>query len=98
MHPLSPVVPSAEADETVYAKDQPQYIPLPSIKTPDGVMLTRWSVNETEKRQIAGQGYIYLIVNTFNQPLQPVMMSTNVPEDMGFETRPLEDWPSEIDG
>jgi hypothetical protein len=27
-----------------------------------------------------------------------VMMSTNVPEDMGFETRPLEEWPAEIDG
>ena len=95
MHPLSPVIPNADADETVYAEKQPEYIPLPSVRTPDGVILTRWSVNEEEKRQIVEQGYVYLIVNTFNQPLQPLMMSTVVPEDI-FETKPLEEWPSEI--
>lgn len=95
MHPLSPVIPTADADEATYAKDQPEYIPLPSIKTPDGVILTRWSVNEEEKRQIVEQGYVYLLVNTFNQKLQPVMLITYVPEGM-FETRPLEEWPDEI--
>lgn len=93
MHPLSPVIPSAEADEVVYAKEQPEYIPLPSVKTPDGVVLTRWSVNEEEKRRIIEQGYIYLMVNTFNQALQPVMLTTLIPEGMGFETRALEEWP-----
>ncbi len=87
MHPLSPVIPNQEADETVYAKDQPEYIPLPSVKTPDGVVLTRWSLNEQERREVAEQGYLYLLVNTFN---------TQVPEGMDFNTKPLDEWPSEI--
>lgn len=94
MHPLSPVVPSADGNETVYAKEQPEYIPLPCIKAPDGAILTRWSVNEEEKRQIAEQGYIYLCVQTFNQPLQPLLMTTYVPD--GFDLQPLEEWPTEI--
>lgn len=98
MHPLSPVIPDAEADEAIYAKDQPAYIPLPSLKSDDGVIITRWSVNEQEKQQILEQGYIYLLVNTFNAPLHPVMLSTYVPEGMGFNTRPLDEWPTEING
>jgi hypothetical protein len=95
MHPLSPVIPSANADEVVYAEKQSEYAPLPCIKAPDGAILIRWSVNEEEMRQIAQQGYIYLCVMTFNQPLQPLLMTTYIPE--GFETRPLEEWPTEID-
>ena len=94
MHPLSPVIPTEDADEVVYAEKQAEYIPLPSIRTPDGVILTRWSINEGEKQQILEQGYIYLCVQTFNQPLQPLLLTTYVPD--GFETRPLEEWPTEI--
>lgn len=96
MHPVSPVVPSADADEVVYAKGQPEYVPLPSLKTKDGLVLTRWSVNESERQQILEQGYVYLVVNTFNQPLQPLMMTTYVPDDMGFDLKPLEEWPDTI--
>jgi len=97
MHSLSPVIPDKEAEETIYAKDQPQYISLPSVKTPDGVVLTRWSVNEQEKQLIIERGYIYLLVNTFNTPLQPVMLTTDVPGGMNFKTASLEEWPTEID-
>lgn len=97
MQPLSPVIPDKDAPETVYAKDQPEYIPLPSVKTPDGIVLTRWSVSEQEKKQILEQGYFYLLVSTFNTPLQPVMLTTEVPEGMNFNAAPLEEWPTEID-
>lgn len=99
MHPLSPVIPSSANDEVVYAKDQPEYQPLPCIKTPDGAVLTRWSLNEQERRQVAEQGYVYLTVMTFNQPLQPLLMTVDPPEALELELVPLaDDWPTEING
>lgn len=96
MYPLSPVIPDKEADESIYAKGQPQYANLPCIKNEDGdVIITRWSVNEEEKKRICEQGFIYLLVNTY-AGMPPVMLSTYVPNDMGFELKPLEAWPEEI--
>lgn len=71
MRPLSPVIPDKNAPETIYAKDQPEYIPLPTVKTPDGIVLTRWSVNEQEMKQILDQGYFYLLVSTLTLPFNP---------------------------
>jgi hypothetical protein len=68
-------------EEVVYAKDQPEYQPLPSIRAPDGTILTRWSLDEDERRQVAEQGYVYLMVMTFNQPLQPLLMTVDPPDD-----------------
>jgi hypothetical protein len=97
MQPLSPVIPTADADEVVYTKEQPEYRPLPCIRAADGTILTRWSLNEQEKRKVLEQGYIYLTVMTFNQPLQPILMIVDPPTEFVAETRPLEEWPDEIE-
>ncbi len=78
MKPVSPVIPGHS--EVVYAKDQPQYNPLPSIKQPDGCVVTRWTMPWPERFQILFTGSVYLEVMTFNQPLQPLKMSTQPPE------------------
>lgn len=95
MRPMSPVVPTADSAEVVYAQNQPPYQPLPCLRTVDGMILTRWSLSEDEKQQVCEQGYIYLSVQTFNSPLQPLLMSADVPP--GFDLKPLEEWPQEID-
>jgi hypothetical protein len=96
MHPLSPVVPSANTEEVVYAKDQPEYQPLPCIRAADGTILTRWNLNEEERRQVAEQGYVYLSVMTFNQPLQPLLMTVDPPD--GFLlSLVVDEWPTDID-
>lgn len=87
MKPVSPVIPVANHPEVIYAKEQPEYEPLPTVKRPDGTILTRWEMSEDEKRQVAEQGFIYLMVMTFNQPLQPVLISADVPEQ--FRTAAL---------
>jgi hypothetical protein len=95
MRPVSPVIPDADVSEVCYAKDQPQYLPLPAVKLEDGSILTRWVLSEDEKRQILEQGYIYLEVLTFNRPLQPLRLSAEVPE--GFVPVPItEVWPDTI--
>ncbi|HEY6244561.1 MAG TPA: hypothetical protein VIX17_11465 [Pyrinomonadaceae bacterium] len=82
MQPVSPVIPGTDIDEVVYAADQPQYRPLPAFKCLDGKILTRWQMSEAEKKLICEQGYIYLAVSTFNEPLQPVMLAATPPDNI----------------
>lgn len=85
MSPVSPVIPETVLEEVVYAENQPEYQPLPSLRATDGTILTRWKLTEEEKQQVLSQGYIYLLVMTFNQPLQPLLLTTEVPD--GFVSR-----------
>lgn len=58
----------------VYAADQPEYQPLPSIRTPDGKVVSQWKPDEDElKRLVAGEP-ITLVIWTFNRRLQPVWL------------------------
>lgn len=89
MSPVSPVIPETKLDEVVYAENQPEYQPLPSIRAADGTILTRWKLTEEEKRQVLSQGYVYLLVMTFNQPLQPLLLTAELPDGFlphGVET------------
>lgn len=80
MIPKSPVIPGVSPDkESVYAKDQPQYLPLPSHRTPDGIALSRWELTEEELQKVIHTRSIYLALCTFNQPLQPIIMSVDPP-------------------
>jgi len=93
MKPVSPVIPGVLMDEVVYAADQPEYQPLPAFKCVNGKILTRWELTEEEKRLITEQGYVYLAVNTFNQPLQPVYLSATPPDSIDYV-----DWNEVPDG
>lgn len=67
------VVPDT-ATKVVYAKNQPEYLPLPAIRFPDGRMYTEWRPTEEELQQLINGEHIRLWVWTFNQPLQPVAL------------------------
>lgn len=58
----------------VFAKDQPQYLPLPANLFPDGKVLTEWTFTEEERALIARGENIRLWIWTFGQPLQPVAL------------------------
>ena len=36
----------------VIAKDQPEYRPLPCVRTPDGYVITRWSLSNEERAAV----------------------------------------------
>lgn len=61
--------------EPVYAKDQPEYLPLPCARTLDGEVTTRWRLSAEEIARILDTGELYLTVATFNQPLQPILLT-----------------------
>ena len=69
-----------EETNITYAEDQPQYIPLPGHVSEDGEATFCFELSEEEKQQIAETGVIWLSVLTFNQPLQPIRLSTLKPE------------------
>lgn len=74
-----PVVEGLEAQETVYAKDQPEYTPLRTLRSSDeaGRVISRWAPTPEQRKAIADGADIYLELLTFNGPLQPIRMAVS---------------------
>lgn len=89
MEPVSPIVRGLEEEEVVYAKDQPQYVPLPCLKSrqPDGTgaILTRWTLTDAERQAIANGADVFLRVLTYGNPLQPVGMFVSFDDEFLLE-------------
>lgn len=82
MTPVMEIIPGFELPEhevVIYAKDQPEYIPLPMWKGPDGLRISRWKLTWRERMDIFLGGSLWLRVLTFDRPLQPVMIETQCP-------------------
>jgi hypothetical protein len=77
MEPVDPRVPPSlvppGSRATVIAKDQPQYIPLPSILTPDAKVITRWHLTPAEREAVMRGEDIYLTI--WGTPIRPVLLS-----------------------
>ena len=63
----------------VYAKDQPEYLPLPVHKTEDGMVISCWALTWRERFKMLFTGRMWWSVLTFNYPLQPQLPSVNRP-------------------
>lgn len=55
----------------IYAKNQPEYLQLPSYKTPDGIVTACYKPTFREALQLLFGAKIWLSVMTTNKPLQP---------------------------
>lgn len=69
------VVPGFPLYEKTYAKDQPGVLPLAVIKSPEGIVVSRWEFTQEERKRIAAGADLLLFVSTFNHPLQPYQMA-----------------------
>ena len=71
-----PVIRGLEDREVVYAKDQPEYIPLRTLvgAGPDRRVLSRWTLTDKQREAVAKGADIFLELSTFGQPLQPIRM------------------------
>lgn len=67
-----------EANVT-FAKDQPEYLPLPAFKSDDGVVISCWQLNLKERLKILIGGKMWLRMLTFNHPLQPQRPQVDCP-------------------
>ncbi len=80
MKPVSPVIPGKDLKEIIVAEHQEEYGNLPSIKFADGLLCTRWEMTTEERDFVAKNGYIYLWIWTFGNPVQPVLLEAKDPE------------------
>lgn len=66
----------AFAEHTVvFAKDQPEYKPLPAVMFPDdpqGQVITCWRLSRRDRIRVLLSGRLWCSVLTFHQPLQPL--------------------------
>lgn len=77
MTPVSPVVPGFEDCEVVFAKDQPEYLPLPALvrnDSPDLPVTSRWRLTDWEREKIRNGADVVLTLLTFGDPLQPITL------------------------
>lgn len=79
----APVVEGLEKHEIVYARNQPEYIPLRTLRSTDdrALVLSRWSLTPEQRLEIAAGADIYLELMTFRDiygtpnPLTPIRMA-----------------------
>lgn len=69
-----------EGHNVVYAENQPEYNPLPAFKAENGTIVTCWELTNEDFERIVETRRIYLSVMTFNNPLQPIYLTTDVDE------------------
>ena len=70
---MNPVIPPSTpcADTIVFAKDQPEYLPLPVNRFPDGTVMCEWLPTTEELELLMSGGKVRVWMWTFGGPLQP---------------------------
>lgn len=66
----------------VFAKDQPQYQPLPAFKDsgPEGEVISCWKLTFKERVRILFTGKLWVSLLSFHNPLTPSYFTTNKKE------------------
>lgn len=64
---------------TVFAKDQPEYQPLPAFRneSPQGEVISCWQLSFKERIKILFTGKLWVSLWTFNKPLTPSLFTVN---------------------
>lgn len=63
----------------IFAKDQPEYQPLPALHfsdSPTGEVVSCWNLSFGERLRVLFTGRIWLSLMSFNNPLTPSFLST----------------------
>lgn len=68
-----------EHQNTVYAKEQSEYMPLPALKIegPEGHVVSCWKMSFLERVKVLFTGVVWLDLLSFNRPLTPSYMSVD---------------------
>lgn len=74
---------SFKGSNTTFAKDQPEYLPLPAHLSPDGTVTSCWKLTWLERITVLLRGRFYFSVMTFHTPLQPQRPSVDNPVQRG---------------
>lgn len=74
MEPIDPEIVADGWERKIYAKEQPEYKPLPCLyrRDPQGTVLTRWKPSLDEITALISGDDLYIEIWTFGHPLQPL--------------------------
>lgn len=63
----------------VFAKDQPEYLPLPALKidSPEGEVVSCWRLSFRERIKVVFTGRVWMSLMSFNKPLTPSFLAVN---------------------
>lgn len=56
----------------VFAKDQPEYNPLPASVDGNGLVMTEWEPSAEDLATLVNGGRVRIWLHTHGQPLQPI--------------------------
>ena len=62
-----------------YAKDQPEYLPLPAYRQDDGTVVSCWKLSWREALRLLLTRRLWLLQLTFHAPLQPQLPLVKTP-------------------
>jgi len=74
MNPTSPAL----RRDVIYAKHQPEYLPLPATVVGD-TTISRWRLSWRERLRVLWTGHIWLQQMNFGRPPQPQLPTTKAP-------------------
>jgi hypothetical protein len=63
----------------VLGAQQPEYLPLPAHRSPDGHVVTCWKLTWRERFKVLFVGKVWSHQLTFNRPLQPQLLEASYP-------------------
>lgn len=63
----------------VFAKDQPEYQPLPACATSEGMVVSCWKLSPEELAELQKTGVLWIKQLSFRQPLQPLLPQVENP-------------------
>jgi hypothetical protein len=76
MRPISPVIDGYQKHEVIFAKNQEEYLPLPALvlEGEEKPVVSRWRLDDEERKQIAAGADILLTQNIFTDLYHPVRL------------------------
>ncbi|WP_277496496.1 hypothetical protein [Elizabethkingia anophelis] len=79
-----------EEANDAFAKNQPEYKPLPVHIIEDGKVVSCWEFTDEEIEKIKQTKCLYLTMMPFGQPLQPVYITVEKDEVIAKQNKPNE--------
>jgi len=65
-----------------FGENQPEYNQLPALRKKDGKVVTCWGLTWRERIKILFTGKMWISLHTFNNPITPMLPSTDKPVDI----------------
>lgn len=80
----SPVIEELQAFEMCIAKDQPEYLPLPSlVDQRDGRVMSRWELTDEERKQIAEGADVFVTIYALEGKITPMKVEIRRKDEPG---------------